>query len=71
MIAHFSFEDQKCWDAILSCKTKSLNVKDARQCTWGQHSNVHCAKVRMVQTPFPYGHLGGVLWDGHDVTGVN
>ena len=22
MIAHFSFEDEKCWDAILSCKAK-------------------------------------------------
>lgn len=33
--------------------------REVRNVHLGQHSNVHYAKVRMVQTPFPYGHLGG------------
>ena len=69
------------WVAKQNAVKKCENVGMLSQRTWGQHSNVHYAKVRMVQTPFPYGHWATVLWDmwrvdvlervGHDVTGVN
>jgi len=63
MIAHFSFEDEKCWDAILICKAKSLNVKDARQGTWDSTAMSIMPRFEWFKLHFHMATWATVLWE--------